>query len=413
MFALAAAAFFLSFFHRVAPGAVAAELTGAFAVSGAALGALAATYFYVYAVMQVPTGVLVDTLGPRRVLAAGCLVGGVGSIIFGLAPTLPVAFAGRTLVGVGVSVAFVSLLKVTANWFDERRFATASAFANGVGVMGAVMATEPLAWLVAHVSWRAVFAAAGVLSLLLAAATWAWAQDAPHPGGTAGRKAVQPPAAADRWWPALAEVLRNRATWPGFWVTFGISGSYMSFIGLWIVPFLSQVYGMSAIEAGRHASLTIVCSAVSLIAYAALSDRIGSRRPLVMVSALLYLLCWGAWLLGVPRQWTYAMAGAMGVVMTGFSLAWACAKEVNRPRYAGMAVAVVNTGAFVAAGVLQPLVGWVLDRSAGGAANAVTLELFRPALLVLGGFTLIGVIGALFIRETRCRNIWSPTPLKP
>jgi MFS family permease len=167
---------------------------------------------------------------------------------------------------------------------------------------------------------------------------------------------------------------------------------------------------MSAIEAGRHASLTIVCSAVSLIVYAALSDRIGLRRPLIMVSALLYLLCWGAWLLGVPRQWTYAMAGAMGVVMTGFSLAWACAKEVNRPRYAGMAVAVVNTGAFVAAGVLQPLVGWVLDRSAGGAANAVTLELFRPALLVLGGFTLIGVIGALFIRETRCRNIWSPTP---
>ena len=406
VFALASGAFFLAFFHRVAPGAVAHELTAAFAVSGAALGALAATYFYAYAVMQVPTGVLVDTLGPRRVLAAGCLAAGIGSVIFGLAPTLAVALAGRTLVGIGVAVAFVSLLKFTANWFEERRFATASALANGVGVMGAVMGTAPLAWLVTEVSWRAVFVAAGALSVALAAATWARAQDAPRAGGASPGTSSR--AAAVSWRPALVEVLRNRATWPGFWVTFGISGSYVSFLGLWLVPFLVQVYGMSTIEASRHATLTILCSAVSLIGYAVLSDRMRLRRPLIVVSGALYLLCWLAWLIGVPRGLTYFAVGAMGVVMTGFSLAWACAKEVNRPRYSGMAIAVVNTGAFAAAGFLQPLVGWVLDSSAGGSSNAVTLALFRPALLTLGAFAVIGVVGALFMRETHCRNIWNP-----
>ncbi|MGZ9066715.1 MAG: MFS transporter, partial [Burkholderiales bacterium] len=81
-FGLAVAAFFLSFFHRVAPAAIASDLTAAFNVTGAALGALAATYFYVYAAIQLPTGVLADTLGPRKVLAAGGFAAGIGSLVF-------------------------------------------------------------------------------------------------------------------------------------------------------------------------------------------------------------------------------------------------------------------------------------------------------------------------------------------
>jgi cyanate permease len=93
----------------------------------------------------------------------------------------------------------------------------------------------------------------------------------------------------------------------------------------------------------------------------------------------------------------------MGFIATGFTLSWACAKEVNRPRYAGMATGLANTGGFLAAGILQPLVGWVLDQSDG---HATAAEAFRPALAVLMLFASCGFIGALFIRETRCRNIW-------
>jgi MFS family permease len=404
VFALASAAFFLSFFHRVAPGALAEHLTAAFAVTGASLGALAATYFYVYSAMQVPTGVLVDTLGPRRVLTAGGVIAGTGSIIFGGAESAAMAALGRTLTGLGVSVAFVCLLKLTANWFEERRFATLSAFGNVIGIVGALLATAPLAWLITVVSWRGVFAAIGIASLAVAAATWLLARDEPGAGDSSPR----PVAAAQGrpWWLGLGEVLRNRATWPAFWVTFGISGSYMSFIGLWAAPFFRQVYGMSAIAASRHTSVMILASAISLAAMGMLSDHLRRRRILITGSTVLFLGCWAAWLAGIDARYTYLMAALMGLCMTGFSLAWACAKEVNRPRYAGMAISVANTGGFLAAGILQPLVGWVLDVSAGGVANATTLEHFRPALATLASFTLIGFIGSLFIRETHCRNIW-------
>jgi MFS family permease len=405
VFALSAAAFFLSFFHRVAPAAVAAELTAAFAVSGAALGALAATYFYVYAAMQLPTGVLVDTIGPRRVLTAGCLLAGAGSMIFATAGSLAAAAAGRTLVGLGVSVAFVSLLKLSAAWFEERRFATVSGFGNVIGLMGAVAATAPLAWLVTVVSWRTVFVAVGAVSLAFAAAIWFLVRDRPRPD----RGVAQPPApmvASERWWHGLAEVVGNRATWPGFWINFGVSGSYMSFIGLWAVPFLTQVYGMSPIAASQHTSVMIIASAVSLAGVGLISDHFRRRRPLIMGSATLYLACWIAWLAGIGAAWTYVMAALMGFSVSGFSLAWACAKEVNRPRYAGMAISLANIGGFLAAGILQPLVGWMLDMSADGASRATTLQQFRPALAVLALFALIGLIGSWFIRETHCRNIW-------
>jgi MFS family permease len=164
------------------------------------------------------------------------------------------------------------------------------------------------------------------------------------------------------------------------------------------VPYLTQVYGMSTLAASRHTSLILAGYAVSTIFVGWLSDRTERRRPLIVASGALYLGCWAAWLAGVPAGWTYALAALMGVVVGGFSLSWACAKEVNAPAYAGMAASVANVGGFLAAGILQPLVGWVLDMSAPGD--------YRAALWVLAAFAGTGLAGALFIRETRCRNIW-------
>ena len=121
-------------------------------------------------------------------------------------------------------------------------------------------------------------------------------------------------------------------------------------------------------------------------------------------SAVLYLACWGAWLVGIPSTWTYPLALVMGAVVSGFSLSWSCAKEVNAPAYAGMATSVANLGGFVAAGILQPLVGWVLDVTSGSASGG--FGNYTAALAVFAFFTSIGLAGALFIRETRCRNIW-------
>ena len=398
VFALGGAAFWLAFFHRVAPVAIADELTRAFAINSAALGALAATYFYVYTVMQIPTGVLVDTLGPKRVLTAGGLVAGVGSLLFGVADTFWGAALGRTLAGLGVSVAFVALLKISAQWFEERQFATVASGVNFIGLCGALSATVPLAWLVTMVSWREVFVAIGVASVLVALLTWRLAED--H-ASTATHNA------GERDWRAdLIAVLKNRATWPAFWVSFGLSGSYMCFIGLWLAPMLTQAYGKSAVVASQHAAIIIITLAISAVVMARVSDYFGKRKPVLLTVAALYLVLWVAWLTGVPGDWTFATCALMGAVAPGFTFAWSLSKEVNPPEHAGMAISVANTGGFLAAGILQPLAGALLDASTvAGAAG--TLADFRIAMLPLAVFAALGFVGALYVRETRCRNIWS------
>lgn len=397
VFALGGAAFWLSFFHRVAPVSIADDLTRAFAVNSAALGALAATYFYVYTVMQVPTGVLVDTLGPKRVLSAGGLVAGAGSMLFGLADTFWGAACGRMLAGLGVSVAFVALLKISAQWFEERQFATVASGVNFIGLCGALSATVPLAWLVTVVSWRDVFIAVGVASFVVAAATWRFAVDHAPPHGAVPTQ---------NWRADLAAVLKNRATWPAFWVNFGLSGSYMCFIGLWLAPMLTQAYGKSPVVASQHASIIIITLAISSVLMARLSDVMGKRKPVLLAVAAAYLVLWALWLVGVPGEWTFVMCALMGAAAPGFTFAWSLAKEVNPPQHAGMAISVANSGGFLAAGILQPFAGALLDAARGG--NTVgTIADFRIAMSSLAVFAVLGFIGALFVRETSCRNIWA------
>jgi sugar phosphate permease len=399
VFGIVLASFVLSFFHRTAPAAIAGELTRAFSINAAALGTIAATYFYVYTLLQIPVGVLADTLGPRRILAAGSLVAGAGSLVFALAPAWEIAAAGRTLVGVGVSVAFIAILKVSAVWFPPNRFATLAGVTMFAGNLGAVIAGAPLAWLVGELSWRTVFAALAALSMLLGVATWWKVRDTP---AALGFPAVnREPAAASpdvHWSQALSIVLRNRDTWPGFFVNAGIAGSYLAFAGLWAVPWLEHAYGMSRFVAAQHASALLVGVAFGSLAVGLVSDRLGHRKAVMCVYALLYVASWLPLVLRIdaPLAATLAWFLLIGLLIPGFTLSWTIAKEVNRPEHSGMATSVVNVGIFLGTGVLQPLVGVVIDR---GRASGDLDGAWRNAILVLAASAAFGALMTLFVRE--------------
>ena len=117
---LAAFYFFYAFVQRVAPGIMVDDLMRDFAVGGALLGNLSAFYFYAYASIQMAVGVLMDRIGPRRLMAAACLTAALGSLIFSLADSLALAYAGRLLIGFGSAFAWVGLLTFSATWFPPR-----------------------------------------------------------------------------------------------------------------------------------------------------------------------------------------------------------------------------------------------------------------------------------------------------
>jgi sugar phosphate permease len=199
-----------------------------------------------------------------------------------------------------------------------------------------------------------------------------------------------------RWWEGLWVVVRNLATWPGFFVNLGLAGAYLSFAGLWAGPYLTRQHGMSNARASAHTFLMLGAFAASSFLVGWLSDRLGRRRAPAVALGLVHVLCWLPFLGGarLAPPASFALFALIGLSAPAFTLSWASVKEVNPPALAGTAMAVVNTGVFLGPTMYQPLVGWVLDRAG-----------FRAGIAVLAACSLGGFVAALLVRETRSRNV--------
>jgi predicted MFS family arabinose efflux permease len=409
---LGAALYLIAFYQRVAPAVLVQELTREFSLTGAALGNLSAFYFYSYVAMQIPTGLLADRWGPRRLLTAGAALTAAGTLLFALAPTVAVANAGRLAIGAAAGVAFVAMLKLASHWMPARQFALASGVALFVGVMGATLAGAPLRLLVDALGWRAVMGASAAVTAAVAVAIWLVARDDPaergyesyfpHDHGGAGRSSV---------WEDLKVIFAYRNTALLFVVPGAFSGIVLMFAGLWGVPFLATHYGFTTAEAALLASLTLVSWSVGSIAYGPVSERLQSRKLPFIAGLAGTMALWAllVWVPGWSRPALVALLAALGFVGGAFILIFPFAKESAPARLAGTVSGIANMGVMTGGLVMQPLVGWVLDRHWGGAltpggARLYDLEAYRSAFSILFAWGALALVALLFTRETGCRQ---------
>ncbi len=415
IFAILIAIYMLVFFHRMAPAVISSDLMKAFNTSGAALGSLAAMYFYIYTAMQIPAGVLADTLGARVTVSAGTLVAGCGSVLFGMAGTFAGASVGRALVGLGVSVVFVGLFKSNSVWFSERNFGIISGLTLLLGNIGAIASAGPLAEVLRNHSWRSVFMALGGVTILLAVLAALLVRNRPEDMGFPSMRQMEGksshPASRRHWWDDLKSVVCTGAAWPVLWVDLGMVGSMLAFVGLWAIPFLRDVHSLGRSAAAVYTTSALAGFAVGSMLVGWLSDRIGRRKPVILGGTLLYAAaCLGlAYLPWHPGPVGIAQFALLGLSAGGFVVTFANAKEVVAPALSGMAVGLVNTGLFFGAAVMQPLYGWALDLNWNGRIeNGVRVYApsdYHTGFLIMLGCAVIAVAGACMIKETYCRNI--------
>ena len=416
-----AAAFITGYFHRTVIGVVSDNLMRDFAIERAAdLGLLASIYFWTYAVLQLPAGIMADRFGPRRVVSLSLLISAAGTLIFTLADTLTGLYAGRFVTTLGIGVIYVCLIKLQADWFRLREFATMSGLIVLIGNSGSLLAATPMAFIVDSWGWRNAFHLIAAYSLVMAVACWLLVRDRPEDIGLPGVAELEtnlppPPVPARKPTTSIRHciriVCRNKKTWPPVVAGATVYGVYMAISGVWGIPYFMQVYGLSRVDASQMVFIMVIGNMITAPLLGVISDRLQLRRgpflaaTAIFLSALLLLTLWNG--AKPPAILLYPLCLLFGVGVSGLSLSVACVKEVN-PSYAtGIATGITNSGPFLGAAFMQPAVGWILDHYWDGAivhgVKVYPQIAYTNAFLFCCGVLLISLLAAWSVQETHCR----------
>lgn len=408
---LGALLYLIAFYQRVAPAVITDKLMTEFALGAAALGNLSAFYFYSYVAMQIPTGVIADRWGPRKLLTLGAGVAAVGSALFTLAPNVWWANAGRLLIGGSVAVAFVSMLKLATHWFTPRQFTLASGMALFVGVVGGVFAGVPLRWLVEAFGWRNVMGVSALLTALLCVAIWLRVRDDPQDAGYASHyvgdhRAIHETSILR----GLMEVLSYRNTWLLLFTPGGPAGGMLTFAGLWGVPYLIQIHGLAPKQAAAITSAMLVAWALGGPLLGTASERMRRRKPPYVLTCALAVMAWAVLVFAppLPLMALLPLLLALGFVSGSIIIGFAYAKESVPLRLAGTASGVTNMGVMLGGMVLQPAVGWMLDRhwqgAASGGVRTYDYDAYQAGFMLMFGWVVVSLILISLTRETYCKQ---------
>lgn len=412
IFWIMAVAYVFVYFHRLCPAVVALDLQRDLQATGGFMGLLASAYFYPYALMQFPAGLLSDSLGPRKTVTFFLIVAGVGSILFGIASGVNYAVAARVMVGFGVSMVFIPTMKILSQWFRIREFSFMTAILNTMGGLGALTAATPLALMTGWLGWRASFEFIGAGTLVMAVLVWLFVRNRPqdigwpslseidHTGTGAGTAPMVIPL-----WEGARRVITEKYFWPVAVWFFFLVGIFFSFGGLWAGPFLMHTYGMTRAEAGNILNMIAVGLIIGSPLVSILSDRVfHSRKKVLMLFS--FLLCVLLLILNLNPNGLSLVSLYVGMLLFSISssaivvIGFTTAKELFPVEIAGTSVGTVNLFPFLGGAILQPVLGSVLEAYPKVSPGVYSLGGYRAMLLILFAASLLALASTFFMKET-------------
>lgn len=412
---LGALLYLFGFYQRVAPAVMTSELMHDFSIGGAALGHLSAYYFYSYVAMQIPTGILVDTWGAKRLLALGAGIAGVGSLVFAAASDALWAGMGRLLIGGSVAVAWVGMLKLASQWFAPRLYAFVTGIALFCGIIGAVAAGMPLRILIHAHGWRPVMMYSAIFAFTICAGIWWFVKDDPSDRGYLSYAPRQAPRQNQRTVSEILagflEVFHYPNTWLLLVIPGGLVGCVLTFSGLWGVPYLVTHHHMTDTQAAGVSSMLLVAWAFGGPVFGDFSDRFCRRKLPYIFGCFLAVVGWSLILFVAPISLQVLIPI---MLVTGFAsgciiVSFAFVKESVPPELTGTVSGIINMGVIMGPTLLQPAVGWMLDKNWDGVmvngARIYDLAAFRTGFSLMLGWAALSLILLFFTRETGCRQV--------
>ena len=378
-------AFILSQFHRSAPAVLAPVMRAEYGLSPETLGLIAGAFHVAFALLQIPVGLLLDRVGPRRIVGSFSAMAALGAIVFALADTPVQMMIGQALIGVGCSPAFIGALVLGARWFAPDRFAAVSGVVVSVASTGILFSATPLAFVTEVYGWQAAYWGVAVLSVILMLGAFALTQDAPD-GHDLHKRAPEPvgQVLAGQW-----AVLKTPLIWPIMALSFTAYPSLLTIRGLWGGPYMADMVGLSPIVAGNVLFCMTVAMAFSPGLYGLLAKRIAIRRLLLIGSFAAASVMAALALVSTPTLWSAsALLVLHGLTGSYAVLVYAVAKAAFPDELVGRVLTTVNLGVFGGVFALQGLSAVIIGAYPTGSVQGYPIMFWTLA----GFLTLAGVI---------------------
>ncbi|OPY77289.1 MAG: D-galactonate transporter [Syntrophorhabdus sp. PtaU1.Bin058] len=354
----------LSMFYRVTNAVISPDLIRDLHLNAERLGTLGSAFFYSFALCQIPMGVLLDKIGPRIIITFFSLIGASGAIVFGSADSFASAFAGRTLLGIGMASALMGSLKVFVLQFPAGRFAILSGTIISIGTLGNILATSPLAYLNATIGWRQTLLYAGGINIILAVLLF-WVLK----GDGRNRQYDDIPLSAQERKTGVLESFRLVVSNLSFWqlgaVAFFRYGTLVALQGLWLGPYFMDIKGLTQMKTGNLLMMLSLGTIVGSPTAGYLTDRVFySRKTVILMGLGLYSLCLvpltGIFDIDSPLAFSVLLF-FIGVFSSFGMLAYTHIKELFPLNMSGTAISGVNFFVISGGAVLMQVIGIIVE----------------------------------------------------
>lgn len=404
IFGVLAFAYFFVYFHRVSTAVVSEDLQGTFGVGAASIALLSSAYFYAYTIMQLPSGLLTDSWGPRKTVSIFTMVAAAGAILTGIASSFLLVIAGRLLIGVGVAMVYIPIMKILATWYRKNEFASLSGILLAVGNIGALSAAGPLALMSGALGWQQVFLALGVITVVLAVAAWMITRDRPVDMGLPSIQEIEsdetgepiPPAKEVEKIPMTQALKMTFGSGMKFWPLavwfFFMYGSIMVYQGLWAGPYYADVLGWDKATYGMVLTFIGIGMIIGCPLAGILSDKVlKSRRKVLIIGTVAYTIIWAAIWMSTGRLDSVIGQSALNFMFGFFGgffvVSYAQIKELFPISIVGTTTAALNIFPFAGGAILQQVTGLMLvERTAAGYETIWLFMLVCMIIATVAGF---------------------------
>jgi MFS family permease len=382
----------MSQFLRNSVGVIAPDLAEEIQLSAGELGLLSSVYFLIFGIAQIPLGIALDRFGPKPCLLVSVVVAVAGCAMFASAHSVNGLVAGRVLLGLGTASFLMAPLALYARWFAPAQFSTITGLQLGVGTLGSLLATAPLAFSTAVVGWRATFIGIGVMTLTIGALVWVIVRD-----DQPQRASMQQHASLHDDFAGLWEVIRTPSIGRLFALQLTNYPSYLMVVGLWGGPYLTHVYGFDLKGRGDILFVPALAQVVGSLFWGPMDRLFGRYKPPVLIAVVttLVTLLLLAVLGNPPLPVLVVLLAALGFSTGLSSLVMAQGKALLPPHLLGRGFTLLNIGTMGGGFVVQFVSGAVINLFPAPdgvyplAAYQVVFAL-QAAVLVAAGIVYLG-----------------------